>query len=479
MTDREALETDLSGKSLVVYGTPSGNAFLAKHLSQLPLVIDSNGVELGRRVPGNDLRIITAWTNPQDPSRAMVIYTAQQARDVIGINAVYHGGEDFLIARGREVLHRGLYRKNNGRWSGPIALPTDRPAKDFAFAPSRLAVSGSPDQIGSQIGTACGATMAEMIPLVLEQIKSSTGLQSDQQLYERASQLEASMDRRDVAELQAMAKAGGVDYRDVLSLNLFYSLSASPRACRQVAVWGTASADGRLLHGRNLDWADTRDRLLSRHNLILNVKPEGGIEYVLLTWPGYTPAITGTNRAGLTVAANVLMPLSNARRRAEPTFFTLKRVLRTCHTAQEAVEEIRRARPLDDMSILISEANAATAIVVEVWGGKVRVRKPGEGEHIIGNANHPTTDACRHAEARRPAGEPTCVVSRELGLPLNVERMQQVLAHPKVLQPNLNLVSVVFDPTMNRMFLSCGRLAAAQRTFTEQLLFPDQPNAQP
>ena len=33
LTDREALEADLSGKSLVVYGTPSGNAFLAKHMS--------------------------------------------------------------------------------------------------------------------------------------------------------------------------------------------------------------------------------------------------------------------------------------------------------------------------------------------------------------------------------------------------------------------------------------------------------------
>ncbi len=65
------------------------------------------------------------------------------------------------------------------------------------------------------------------------------------------------------------------------------------------------------------------------------------------------------------------------------------------------------------------------------------------------------------------------MASREIGLPLNVERMQQVLAHPKVLQPNLNLVSVIFDPTMNRMFLSCGRLAAAQGTFMKHQLFPD------
>ena len=125
------------------------------------------------------------------------------------------------------------------------------------------------------------------------------------------------------------------------------------------------------------------------------------------------------------------------------------------------------------MSILISQANVPTAIVVEVWGGKVRVREPREGDDIIGNANHPTTDACRYLRARKPAGEPMCVASREIGLPLNVERMQQVLAHPKVLQPNLNLVSMIFDPTMNRMFLSCGRSAAAQGTFMEHQLFPD------
>lgn len=479
LTDREALEADLSGKSLIVYGTPSGNAFLAKHLSRLPLVVDSNGVELGLYLPGDGLRIITTWPNPQDSSRAMTVYTAQQAQDVLGITTnVFHGPEDFLVARGKKVLHRGLYRKNNGQWSSPIALPIDRPPRDFAFAPSRLAVSGSPEEIGSQIGTACAATLAGMVPLVMEQIKSNSGLESDQEIYERASRLEPSLDRRDVAQMQAIAKAAGLDYRDVLSLNLYYNLGGPGLACRQVAVWGTSSADGRLLHGRNLDWPDTTDRLLSRNHLILNVKPVDGIEYVLLTWPGYLGAVTGTNRAGLTVAANVLMPPSRKRRRAEPTFFTLKRILRTCRTVKEAAEEIRRVRPLDDMSILISEAGTPDAIVVEVWGGRVRQRGPVEGQDIIGNANSVTTSACWYPGVRGAADLPTVAVSREIGLPLDVDRMQQVLANGYVIQET-NIVSVIFDPTMNRMFLSCGRMLAAWGTFTEYQLFPDQPNAQP
>ena len=477
MTDREALETDLSGKSLLVYGTPCGNAFLAKHLARLPLVIDADGVEFSKRIKGDNLRVITTWPNPQDSSRAMAIYTAQQARDVIGINAVFHGPEDFLITRrvdrGSEVLYRGLYRKNNGRWSDPIPLPMYSTPWDFAYTPSRLAVSGNPEEIGREIGAGCAETLAEIIPLAMEQIKSDSRLQSDQEIYAKASQIEATLDPRDVAEMQAIAKAAGLDYRDVLSLNLYYNLTAPGLACSQIAVWGEASVDGRLLHGRNLDWPDTPNGLLSRNHLILNVKPEGGIEYVLLTWPGYTAAVTGANRAGLTVAANVLMPPSKGRRKAEPTFFTLKRILRTCRTIEEAVEEIRRVRPADDMSILISDADAPAAVVVELWGGRVRLREPAEGESIIGNANYPTTFACWYPGVRRSADWPTCDISRQIGLPLDVDRMQHVLGNGYVIQ-EMNLVSVIFDPTMNRMFLSCRQFMAARGTFAEYPLFSDQ-----
>jgi hypothetical protein len=47
----------------------------------------------------------------------VVIYTAQQAEDVIGIHSVFHGPTDYVIAKDTEVLKAANYKKQNGRWT--------------------------------------------------------------------------------------------------------------------------------------------------------------------------------------------------------------------------------------------------------------------------------------------------------------------------------------------------------------------------
>jgi hypothetical protein len=57
-------------------------------------------------------------------------------------------------------------------------------------------------------------------------------------------------------------------------------------------------------------------------------------------------------------------------------------------------------------------------------------------------------------------------------LPLDVEAMQAVMADPRVIQ-EINLLTVIFQPSRNRMRLSCGRQRAAEGVFQEMAMFPD------
>jgi hypothetical protein len=66
---------------------------------------------------GSDLRFISAWPHPQNPNLGMVIYTAQQAKDVVGINGVYHGPTDYLVAQGQTVVHSANYAKKKDLWT--------------------------------------------------------------------------------------------------------------------------------------------------------------------------------------------------------------------------------------------------------------------------------------------------------------------------------------------------------------------------
>ena len=118
LTDKEALKRDLSSNTIIVFGTIKGNLWLAQHIAKLPVRIESNQIVADTVYCGTRLGFITAWPNPQNPKKGMVIYTAQQAEDIIDINSrVSHGHTDYVIAEGSKILVEGNYKKQNGRWT--------------------------------------------------------------------------------------------------------------------------------------------------------------------------------------------------------------------------------------------------------------------------------------------------------------------------------------------------------------------------
>ena len=134
ITDKQALEKDLSSNSLMIYGTPSGNLWLAKHFADIPVRIEADQVVTDQPFEGTDLRFITAWANPFNSAKGIVIYTAQRAIDVININAVFHGPKDYVVARGTEVLRSGNYIKRRDGWGFHLPLREAMADLDFFFS---------------------------------------------------------------------------------------------------------------------------------------------------------------------------------------------------------------------------------------------------------------------------------------------------------------------------------------------------------
>ena len=344
------------------------------------------------------------------------------------------------------------------------------------YEPRRVAAAGAPEEIGRALGKELAPEIKNLHGLFLR-VGEVSNLKGRKKLYERARDIGEKLSAADRAEIKGLADGAGIPFEDALFLNLFYDLTYGPAACRGLAAWGAATADGRLLHGRNLDWPDYPGKPLQRNNLIVNVRPKDGIEYCFLTWPGLQAVLTGTNRRGLSVSFNQLPDSPGGEALSEPVLFTLKRVLRTCAGAEGAVKLIEAAKPLGSGSILISDSAGKTALVVELSGGKLGVRRPAEGAAMIGNANHATREAGLAGLRFGPAGSPTCDVAAELKKPLGVADVSKVLADRRVIQ-GINMVSVIFAPAANRMHLSCGRMRAAEGTFKEYELFAeDQPAA--
>jgi hypothetical protein len=125
LTDAEALQADLSQSSVSVYGTPQGNLWLARYIAALPVIIEPNGITADRLYKGSNLRFISTWPHPQNPKMGVVIYTAQRADDVVGINGVMHGPT---------VVRSADYVTKEVRWTFPsFKLDLTQATEDLDF----------------------------------------------------------------------------------------------------------------------------------------------------------------------------------------------------------------------------------------------------------------------------------------------------------------------------------------------------------
>ncbi|MBN2801379.1 MAG: hypothetical protein JXX28_19715 [Deltaproteobacteria bacterium] len=80
------------------------------------------------------------------------------------------------------------------------------------------------------------------------------------------------------------------------------SLSHQLPGCSQFVAKGSATADGGVVHGRNLDW-DEVSYMIERPTVIVR-HPEGGIPWVAWGFPGNISPYSGMNAEGLVVASN-------------------------------------------------------------------------------------------------------------------------------------------------------------------------------
>jgi hypothetical protein len=99
-----------------MYGTTEGNLLLAKYIKGMPFTIEHNKVVADKVYEVENLRFITAWPNPHNVNRGFLIYTAQKAEDIPGINSIFHGPTDYVIAQDLKMLQSGDYKKDNKTW---------------------------------------------------------------------------------------------------------------------------------------------------------------------------------------------------------------------------------------------------------------------------------------------------------------------------------------------------------------------------
>lgn len=114
------------GRDVVTYGSPRTNPVVAAIARAAGWRIERGKIVLGaRELTGDHLVLIACWPRPDAPGAGAAVYAAADDADLVGVNAIPHGGTDWLVAR-REangtfvVLDEGDFAQgDDGAWRLP------------------------------------------------------------------------------------------------------------------------------------------------------------------------------------------------------------------------------------------------------------------------------------------------------------------------------------------------------------------------
>ncbi|MBN2311315.1 MAG: hypothetical protein JXR94_20225, partial [Candidatus Hydrogenedentes bacterium] len=161
-------------------------------------------------------------------------------------------------------------------------------------------------------------------------------------------------------ELEGLADGAGVDLQ---MLRRFHVLSVlSERDCSVFAVFGKATGNGHVFHGRNFDWNMSLG--LQDNAALILYKPEGMVPFASAGYLGTVGILSGMNMEGIAVG-QVGAINTDGRHRGIPLMFLLRRILEEAHDVDDATRIIQNARRTVGYNYLVADGDAAEARAYE------------------------------------------------------------------------------------------------------------------
>jgi hypothetical protein len=160
-------------------------------------------------------------------------------------------------------------------------------------------------------------------------------------------------------ELRGLADGAGVPVRELYRL---HAIPDRTYSCASFAAWGRATAGGRLIHMRNLDWNIDAD--IQRYATVFVIRPKGKRAFISMGWAGFVGVLTGVNDAQISVG-QIGAETTDVTFRGEPMAFVMRRVLEESASLGDASRLVLTARRTVGVNYVFADAKAKRGIVIE------------------------------------------------------------------------------------------------------------------
>ncbi len=181
----------------------------------------------------------------------------------------------------------------------PKSLPSHFPGRTAVQGKQLVVFRGTPEEIGRAHGTMLRTAVRDNIERVLFGIGFGRAVLSGTWLPDELEDVweiqQRWISRKTLAEIDAMADAAGLPRRLARLCNIYPEMFH----CSGMALRGEATADGRILHGRILDYLTEGG--LQLNAVIMVFVPEKRHAWVNIGYAGCVGSVTAMNETGLTM----------------------------------------------------------------------------------------------------------------------------------------------------------------------------------
>jgi Acyl-coenzyme A:6-aminopenicillanic acid acyl-transferase len=268
-------------------------------------------------------------------------------------------------------------------------------------------VWGTPRQMGLQYGKAVGADFRAAYEIYMHQrVEVDQGYSLD---YQRlcAEAMAKHIPPEYIEEMKAVAEGGGVPYDEILRLHTHADMvhfghdwgkvtngrdRPTESLCSNFVAFGGATKDGKVYHGRNLDW--TIRTGIQTYAVLYIAEPKGGVPFAILTYTGGIGGVTGMNAEGITFGE---MTSSTADETLDglPLFLTCRRILDSCRDLAQVEQFVKAFPDTTGWNFVVADGEAGDARAFEVDAVHRAVFRPNDPAENDPPVSTPIADGIR------------------------------------------------------------------------------------
>ena len=245
-----------------------------------------------------------------------------------------------------------------------------------------LLLQGTPDEMGTQHG----ALLKREIKNVLNRILYGVGVGSSVtkgrwffgEIEEAQSRINPYIDPRYLAEMDAIAMATGHEKEEIRLANFFPELFH----CSGFAIFGNATQNGTLYHGRILDYL--RGMGLEQNAVVIVSKPDKGNAWVNISYAGFVGSVTAMNEKK--VAIGEMGGRGEGNWDGKPMAQLVRECMEKADTLEQAVEIMRKGPRTCEYYYVISDGKTKRAVGVAATPTKFETVGPGQTHELLPHA---------------------------------------------------------------------------------------------